>query len=350
MDKVSIIIPCFNEQIFIGKCLDSIIASDWPKDNLEVLVVDGESQDDTVRIVEKYCGQFSYIRLMHNPKRLTPSALNIGIVASKGNIIMRMDAHASYTVDYISKCVSALKIYDADNVGGIIRTLPGDNTLVASSIALSLSHPFGVGSSHFRVAKTNVPYRSVDTVPFGCFRRELIERIGPFNERLPVWKGRCNEDMDFNKRILSSGGKIILVTSIVSFYYSRRKFLEFLRHNFNNGVLITLPLGNGQGSGSVRHFIPMLFMVSIVGLLFGALMDHLLLMVLLFILCTYFSFCFYFSFKTLLRQKRFFQFFFMPITFIGLHLSYGLGSVYGLFRSFTTTMFPKLGFINKGVK
>ena len=118
---VSIIIPCRNEEKYIGKCLQSIIEQNYPKDNLEVLVVDGMSEDRTREIVENYSQKYSFIKLFDNPKKFTPFGLNIGIKEAKGEIIMRMDAHAGYEKDYISKCVRYLENYDADNVGGAMK-------------------------------------------------------------------------------------------------------------------------------------------------------------------------------------------------------------------------------------
>src|SRR4030067_2393082 len=140
---VSVIIPCRNEEKFIDRCLDSIIANDYPKEDLEVLVVDGMSEDRTEEIVKKYTERFSFIKLLSNLKKIIPSALNIGIQNANGSIIIRMDAHNVYSKDYISKCVNYLIEYNVDNVGGIWVTLPGKNTIVAESIALALSHPFG---------------------------------------------------------------------------------------------------------------------------------------------------------------------------------------------------------------
>ena len=102
---ISIIIPCRNEEKYIGKCLDSLIRQDFPKDRLEVLVMDGMSEDGTRKIIETYSQKWSFIKLLNNPRKITPSALNIGIKKSKGEIIIRMDSHSTYKKDYISKCL-----------------------------------------------------------------------------------------------------------------------------------------------------------------------------------------------------------------------------------------------------
>ncbi|MFQ5779968.1 MAG: glycosyltransferase, partial [Nitrospiria bacterium] len=143
MRFVSIIIPCRNERDFIASCLDSILGNDYPFRLIEILVVDGMSTDGTRGIVEAYAQHHTFIRLLDNPKKLTPAALNVGVKNAMGEIIIRMDAHATYDSKYISKCTKALDEYKAGNVGGIWRIIPRGNTLTGKAIVKSLSHRFG---------------------------------------------------------------------------------------------------------------------------------------------------------------------------------------------------------------
>lgn len=226
--KVSIIIPCRNEEKFIGKCLDSIIAQDYPIDNLEVLVVDGMSEDNTRKIVKNYIQKYSFVKLLENPQKIVPTALNIGIKNAKGDIFIIMGAHSIYEKDYIFKCVKYLHAYDVDNVGGIGITLPGDNTIIAKSIALALSHPFGVGNAYFRIGSKEPRY--VDTVPFGCYKREVFDRIGLFDEDLVR-----NQDDEFNLRLIKNGGKILLGPDIISYYYARDSIHKLWKMYFQYG-------------------------------------------------------------------------------------------------------------------
>jgi glycosyltransferase involved in cell wall biosynthesis len=105
MIEVSIIIPCRNEEKFIGRCLDSIVNQDFPKEKMEILVVDGMSRDGTKEVVKNYGERYSLIKLLENPKKFTPFGLNIGVKEAQGEIIIRIDAHASYEKDYVSKCL-----------------------------------------------------------------------------------------------------------------------------------------------------------------------------------------------------------------------------------------------------
>ncbi|GJQ23461.1 MAG: hypothetical protein HBSAPP01_12510 [Candidatus Brocadia sapporoensis] len=217
LPSISIIIPSRNEEKFIDKCLDSIIAQDYSKEKLEILVVDGMSNDKTREFIKGYSKQHRYIKLLDNPGKIVPTAMNTGIRDAHGEIIIRMDAHNIYEKDYVSKCVKYLQEYNVDNVGGIWVTLPGSNTLIAQSIAFALSHPFGVGNAYFRIGSKEPRY--VDTVPFGCYKREVFQRIGLFDEDLVR-----NQDDEFNLRLTKNGGKLLLVPDIVSYLNSANDF------------------------------------------------------------------------------------------------------------------------------
>jgi glycosyltransferase involved in cell wall biosynthesis len=106
---VSIIIPCRNDGTFIAECLDSVIAARYPRDRLEVLVIDGMSEDGTHDIIKHRIKGYGFVRLLSNPRRITPAALNLGIFQSKGDIIVRIDAHSRISPSYITQCVAALE-------------------------------------------------------------------------------------------------------------------------------------------------------------------------------------------------------------------------------------------------
>ena len=175
---VSVVIPCRNESRFIGPCLDSILSGDFPHGQLEIIVVDGESTDDTRAVIEDYVRRFPFIHLLSNPERVTPYAMNIGIRYSQGEFIARMDAHSDIAPDYLIRCLEASRETGADNVGGVWRILPRDDTPVGHSIAIALSHPFGTGNAHYKIGVAE--RRWVDTVPFGFYRRAVFDRIGLF--------------------------------------------------------------------------------------------------------------------------------------------------------------------------
>ena len=319
---ISIVVPVRNEENYIVRCLQSIVEQDYSKERLEILVVDGMSGDRTREIVKKYVQQYPFIKLFNNSKRIVPSALNIGIKQAKGEIIMRMDAHNVYAKDYISKCVKYLKEYNADNVGGICITLAGGNSILGQAIALTLAHAFGVGNAYFRIGSKKPKY--VDTVPFGCYKREVFEEIGLFDEELVR-----NQDDEFNLRLIKNGGKILLVPEIVSYYYSRDSLSKLWNMYFQYGYFKPLV---AQKIGAVltwRQIIPPIFASALIlaALLsfFSNFVAWLFLLIIGVYFCANLLFSFSIALKTGLKLLPFLQ-----ISFATLHLSYGLGYLKGI--------------------
>ena len=317
------IIPCLNEERFIGPCLDSLRASDHSQDLLEILVVDGGSTDRTRTMVMDHQKTNPNVRLLDNPRRSPPAALNVALRNASGSIIVRADAHTTYPPSYISRCVETLSRFEADNVGGIIKTQPGRNSLVARAIATSISHPFGVGLSWFRIS-TNKP-RVVDTVPFGCFRKDIFEKIGEFDEELAR-----NEDIDFNHRIREGGGKVVLNPDIYCYYYARGTVKEFVRHNFSNGYLVTAPWGIGKGRSSARHLMPVAFLAVLSALGLLSITVSPARVVLLGLLLSYLALTAVATVDSSVKKREVGLLFVMPITFAVLHSSYAAGSLWGL--------------------
>jgi len=311
LSLVSIVIPCRNEEKYIEKCLDSLIAQDFPKEKMEVLVIDGMSEDRTREIISNLKSQISNppIRLIDNLKKFTNFALNLGIKEAKGEILMLIGAHAGYEKDYVSKCVRCLKEYDADNVGGVMKTLPSENTLFAKAIAFSLSCPFGAGNAYYKSGYSGQP-KWVDTVFGGCYKREVFDKIGLFNENLVR-----SQDMEFNLRLKKAGGKILLVPNIVSYYYPKSNLKDFFLHNFEDGVWAIYPLKFVKAPLRLRHYIPLFFVLTLPLSIWPYILVSL-----------------FFSFKITLIKKDVRLFFVMPLVFSVRHFGYGLGSVWGLIK------------------
>lgn len=253
---ISIVLPCRNEERYIAGCLESILATTYPLDRIELLVVDGVSEDRTCEIVKDFVRRYPAIRLLENRRRITPAALNVGIRAATGEIIMRMDAHVMYPVNYIPRLVEALLTSDADNVGGLIITLPADQSTMARAIAIGLSHPFGVGNAYFRIG-VGAP-RWVDSVPFGCFRREVFDRIGLFDEELIR-----NQDDEFNLRLIKFGGRILLLPDVASHYFARRSLTDLVRMYYQYGYYKPLVARKVDGVMTVRQLVPGLFVLTL---------------------------------------------------------------------------------------
>lgn len=321
---VSIVIPCRNEEKLIKNCLDSIIANDYPKEKMEVFIIDGMSEDKTRGIVKNYSEQYSFINILENPKKITPCAFNIGIKNAKGEIIMFGGAHAVYEKEYISKCVRYLKEYNADCVGGVLKTVPFEKTVIANAIAICLSSFFGAASS-FRIGAKNI--KEVDTVFGGCYKKEVFQKIGLFNENL-----KRSQDMEFNLRLKRKGGKIILVPGIITYYYSRGNLREFLINNLENGFWAVYSFKFTKSFLSLRHYIPLLFIGALILLTALSFFSGFFSVATLILLLVYFVFIVYFSFRVVVKEKDFRYFLILPIVFLIRQLGYGLGSLWGLIR------------------
>lgn len=253
---VSIVVPCRNEATYIRGLLDSLLATSYPRDQLEVLIVDGMSDDGTRDVIAEYARRHPWIRLLDNPKRTTPCALNLGICRARGTVILRMDAHAHYPPNYVADLVAWLERTGADNVGGACVTLPGAATVTARAIAAALAHPFGIGDARFRLGTSHL--REVDTVPFGCFRREVFERVGVFDEELVR-----NQDDEFNFRLLRAGGRVLLVPGVVSYYYARRSLRQLARMFYHYGFFKPLVALKVRRIMTLRQIVPAAFVLSV---------------------------------------------------------------------------------------
>ena len=321
---VSIIIPCRNEQRFIGSCVDSILESDYPADKMEILVVDGQSTDDTASVVAGISSRDSRIRLIPNPKLITAAAFNTGISESKGEVVMILGAHSKIGGDYVSRCTKALFELGADNVGGVLKTVPRNDTFLGRAIVRALSHPFGVGNARFRSGASH-PIE-VDTVFGGCYRREALKRTGPFNEKLIY-----SQDIEFNIRFRMGGGIIMLVPEIETTYFALTSFFPFLRHNWRNGKWSILPFVYSPSFPvSPRHLIPLTFVLSLICSLTASLFWHRAIWITAVIAGSYTLSAVAAASQIMAKEKDMRYLIVMPFMFAGLHLNYGLGSLWGV--------------------
>lgn len=334
---VSIVIPCLNEEAVVAKCLDSLLANDYPKEKLEVWVVDGMSKDRTRAIVEEFNRRFSFIRLIDNPQLTQQSGLNLGIEHAQGDIIIRMDAHCSFSSNYISQCVRYLMESGADNVGGRLITVPRANTLRGRAIAIAMSEPFGVGNSRFRVwrdPKDTEP-RWADTVPYACYRREVFEKIGLFNEQLDR-----SEDAEFHLRMREAGCRTLFVPSIVSYYYARSDLNSFWKHAVDNGVWAILPtMYTERLVVSVRHLAPLALVLGLSSLGALALSGWFSPLPLVALAASYVAANLGVSVWLALKQKDARMLFVLPVVFGGLHFGYGVGSLIGAWNVLRSSLF-----------
>lgn len=319
---VSVIIPVRNEAHFIDRCLHSVLAAEPVTGGMEIMVIDGMSDDGTRKILADWCRRYPDLQFLDNPRRIVPTAMNIGIRAARGQWIVRVDAHAEYPPDYFKRCLETSRRTGRDNVGGSIVVPPDDGSRRARLMQAFTTHRFGVGNSRFR---TEASEGEADTVPYGCYRREVFERIGFYDERLVR-----NQDYELNCRLRQAGGSIWYDPAIRIFYYHERTLTAMFRKAFVNGQWHPWTWYVAPYAFAWRHAAPTGFVTIVLGAfslsfiqpLFGELALWLL-------VWPYFLI----GLAASLQQSRHYGLWMLPclpFLFWAYHLIYGLGGLWGM--------------------
>lgn len=317
---VTVVIPMLNEARYIGACVDSVRASDLPPEQVEVLVVDGGSSDGSREIVQSRASSQAGLRLLENPRRSPAAAMNVGIKAARGKYIVRLDAHSECSPSYLRHCIDELERTGAANVGGAIavRAAPG---YLPQALALTIQHPFGVGNSRFRLGGSGF----VDTVPFGAFRREVFERFGLFREDL-----HTHEDFEFNARLRAAGEKVYLSPLLTNEYHHVNTVREYLAKAWRYGDWSAESWRVAPHSFALRHAVPALFVLALVGGTIAATRGHLL--YLLAVLGLYLAAATMAALQLAWRGGGWRYVPALPLLFLARHVVYGLGTLVGLVR------------------
>ncbi len=320
---VSVVVPSYNEERYIRAFLENILGQDYPPGRLEVFIIDGMSSDGTREIIGEYSLRHPEIRLLLNEKRFVPFALNLGIRQAKGEVIVRMDAHSGYPANYISVLVKYLFELGADNVGGVWITKPANETPKAGAIAVALSSAFGVGDSLYRLGVKEI--RKVDTVPFGCFRKTVFDRIGLFDEEL-----LRNQDDEFNARIIENGGEIWLIPEVAISYYARSSVSSLCKMFFQYAYFKPLVNRKLKKPATIRQFIPPLFVLYL-------LLGWTTVFIAPALFCLYLAGAgiylladLFFTLRSTLDERKGYLLFYLPWIFFLQHLAYGTGYLAGI--------------------
>lgn len=325
--SVSVIIPCYNEERFIGKVLENLVGQ-YESDRYEIIVVDGKSTDRTREVISDFQAQHAHlqVRLVENPVRNIPASLNLGIKNARGEIIVRMDAHSVPSENYVRRCVEALSDERVAIVGMPWRIEAGADTSSARGIALAVSHPFGIGDAKYRLSNSASAF--VDTVPFGVFRKQLWQRLGGFNEEL-----LANEDYDFNYRVRSQGGSILLDTSGHSVYFARPTFRALATQYFRYGRWKAQMVKLHPRSIKLRQLVAPAFVVSLIALTALSLWWKLALLALLAMMIVYGSLAFVFAFRLARREGSLRLIPAICLAFFLIHVTWGSSFLLGLIHS-----------------
>jgi succinoglycan biosynthesis protein ExoA len=321
---VSVIIPCYNEEKRIHTLLDALLKQTYPVEKIFVTIADGLSQDRTREIIAAFQIQNPQLKIdvVDNNAKTIPAALNRAIEASFGEIIVRLDGHSAPYSDYVEKSVQALLAERADNVGGVWEIRPGGEDWMPASIAVAAAHRLGVGDALYRHAR-QAAY--VDTVPFGAFRRSLVEKIGGFDESL-----LSNEDYEFNARIRQAGGRVWLNPEIRSVYFARSTFGDLARQYWRYGLWKWQMLRRYPSTLRWRQALPPLFVLAVLGLFLLAFFHPFFAWLLIFLLSFYFSFLLAAGLQRAAQLKKLFLAFGLPVSIAIMHFSWGLGFLWSI--------------------
>ncbi len=324
MPTVSVIVPCYNEQDTICLLLDALCKQTFPSQEMEVVIADGLSTDGTLEEIGNFqdgCPNLT-IRLVKNHKRIIPAGLNLAIGAAKGDYIVRLDAHSIPHPEYIEHCIEALDKGQGEIVGGVWEIHPGSEDWLAKSIAIAAAHPLGVGDARYRLGGRA---QEVDTVPFGAYRRSLVDRIGLYDETLLT-----NEDYEFNTRLRQAGGTVWFDPAIRSNYFARPTLMSLARQYWRYGYWKGRMLRRYPETLRWRQLVPPLFVVSLIILGVGALFWELARWLLLLLLGIYLIAILLVGFQVSIRARSLTHLIGVPLAIATMHLTWGSALLWSL--------------------
>ncbi len=314
--------PVRNEADFIARSLGCVLAQDYPRERMEIIIADGRSTDTTRAIITALQAEHSHIKLIDNPRGIAPTGLNAAFAHARGDVIVRVDGHCEIAPDYVRKCVQHLQHGGAEGVGGPLETI--GTTPLAAAIAAAMSSPFGVGGSAFRTVKNKTML--TDTVAFPAYTRAIIERAGHYDEEMVR-----NQDDEYNYRLRKLGARILLAADVHARYYSRGTLKSLFRQYYQYGYWKVRVWQKHPRQMSGRQFVPALFVAALLGALLAALFvaggGWLLAAVGGAYLAANLAATLLVAARAGWQHTRW-----LPLVFLFLHLSYGLGFLTGLVR------------------
>lgn len=316
---VSIIIPCRNEELYIGQCVESFLNQTYPKELIKIVIADGMSTDTTREIIKGYQKEHKNIILIDNFELTAPTGMNKGIRATNSDIVIIFGAHAYADKDFVLENVKILNDESIGCSGGPITTI--SDGIVGTAIANAMSCPFGVGNALFRFSDKEV---FVDTVAFGAYRRTVLDEIGLFDEQLVR-----NQDDELNFRVVKSGKKILLSPKIKSTYYSRGSLKKLYKQYFQYGFWKVRVIQKHKRPASIRHLVPVIFVLYLILGLILSMFSTMIRNIFLLILALYAILDIIFA-KKCSRDEGIKCFIYSISIFPILHFSYGAGFLLGI--------------------
>jgi len=319
---VSVLMPVRNEAGFIRRSLGAVLAQNYPKEQLQIIVADGMSTDGTRAIIQELAQRHAQLMLIDNSAGIVATGLNGALVHATGQIVVRVDGHCEIATDYVRRCVEHIQADRVEAVGGPVETI--GESYVARAIAVAMSSPFGVGDSAFRRPTSKTQF--VDTVPFPAYTRSLIDRAGLFDEELVR-----NQDDEYNYRLRKLGTQVLLASDVRSRYHSRATLHSLARQYFQYGFWKVRVMQKHPRQMQPRQFMPPAFVVALLASLFVSIFVAPARLLLAFGIVAYAIVAAVAGvFATISRKKGWRLVPILPLAFFVIHVSYGCGFLVGL--------------------
>ncbi len=316
---VSVIVPCRNERTTIDAFMRDLLAQRPPEGGIELLIVDGASDDGTREILDGWSQEYPNVRVIDNPRKIVSCGMNRAIEVARGATIVRMDVHTRYADDYVERCVETLETTGAANVGGPARTVAEGR--MGRTIAAAYGSRFAVGGAQFHFPDYE---GEVDTVTYGCWRRDLFDEVGLFDENLVR-----NQDDEHNLRIRRAGHRIWQSPAIQSWYQPRASLRALARQYYQYGYWKVAVIRKHRIPASVRHLVPSAFVATLALLAVAATFSQLGRLLLVGLLAIYATFVLAGS-VGIAARKGWTLLPLLPLTIATFHVSYGVGFLNGL--------------------
>lgn len=332
--------PIRNEAAYIEQTIRALLAQDYPRDRLEILLADGMSIDGTRDILARVLAEQPDfpVTILDNPQQIVPTGLNIALRQARGEIIVRMDAHCEYPSDFVKQVVHLRGETGADNAGGVL--IPVGSSYTQRAICSAFRSPVSVGGNFQGHSTGGVSgtlgracrdryddyTREVDTVNGGCWRRERLFEVGLFDEEMVR-----NQDDELSFRLRKAGGRIVQSQAIQVKYFVRDSFRKLFLQFAQYGYWKVQVIRRHPRQASVRHVVPSLLLLTLVGLAIMALFSSIFLVGFMLITGGYFSAI---VIAGLLEARRS-EYKLWPgivLAILAIHFGYGWGFVVGLLQ------------------
>lgn len=259
---IDVLLSTFNEEGYIGRCLDYTLGQDYPADGLRVILIDGGSSDRTVEICRARAEQDPRLVVIADGRRLNlPAALNVGLEICDADLVAKIDAHGYPDRDFLRRAAAAFEAGGPEVacVGG--RPVQEGETIFGRAVAIARTSRFGVGGSEYAGTTTR---SFVDTVQCGIYRRRELEAVGRFDPAM-----NYGEDEELNWRLRSAGHRILLDTGMRFHYVTRPSWRSAYRQYRNYGEARVRVVEAHPDFLKIHHLAPAAFVVGL-GLLAGA--------------------------------------------------------------------------------